>query len=511
MTQEEFDELEADILARIREIKERQRGGESAVHLPEGHEGHRHRSDLRRRRALKPVVDGRQSIVDAGLALRRRQGRRRQDHLRRGVLRCDPPLDAPHAPRHDRSRLVARRPSSAPASDPIPHRCAGRGACRPPISTPSSAFERWLAPRRALLAAIALRGTYLDEEDVARLLQAVAAGHRRESSACSRSRRWHRRGDYRPGRRRHRADRAHAAAAGRAGAARARRAACSTRCSRITARSSARCAARIGADAADRADRGAGATRARRSPRCCAIRRDAGDLGHAAEPMALEETVGCGAGARSRGTSATHADRQSARPGNHRVLRMVPRAPPVRDQRAGAARPPVPAIEQLGLPEFPREPRGPAALARVAAAMKPLRPARSAPAIRRRVTVRLSEGKAAPPSALLPASDGSSSAARAASGRPPAPPLRARSGQGRSGTARVAHLDGSGAFAGRRVRRGLDAPSRSRRRAAESARPRNRRGRRDSRNSGSATRVRRRRVRAGWWRAGRDRRRCSRS
>ena len=34
MTQEEFDQLEADILARIREIKERQRGGESAVISP---------------------------------------------------------------------------------------------------------------------------------------------------------------------------------------------------------------------------------------------------------------------------------------------------------------------------------------------------------------------------------------------------------------------------------------------------------------------------------------------
>jgi hypothetical protein len=31
MTQAEFDELEADILVRIREIKERQRAGESAV------------------------------------------------------------------------------------------------------------------------------------------------------------------------------------------------------------------------------------------------------------------------------------------------------------------------------------------------------------------------------------------------------------------------------------------------------------------------------------------------
>jgi hypothetical protein len=34
MSQVEFDELEADILVRIREIKERQRGGESAVISP---------------------------------------------------------------------------------------------------------------------------------------------------------------------------------------------------------------------------------------------------------------------------------------------------------------------------------------------------------------------------------------------------------------------------------------------------------------------------------------------
>ena len=34
MTQEEFDELEEDILLRIREIKERQRGGESAAISP---------------------------------------------------------------------------------------------------------------------------------------------------------------------------------------------------------------------------------------------------------------------------------------------------------------------------------------------------------------------------------------------------------------------------------------------------------------------------------------------
>jgi hypothetical protein len=34
MSQEEFDELEIEILARIRDIKERQRGGESAVISP---------------------------------------------------------------------------------------------------------------------------------------------------------------------------------------------------------------------------------------------------------------------------------------------------------------------------------------------------------------------------------------------------------------------------------------------------------------------------------------------
>ena len=34
MSQAEFDDLEADILQRIREIKERQRGGESAVISP---------------------------------------------------------------------------------------------------------------------------------------------------------------------------------------------------------------------------------------------------------------------------------------------------------------------------------------------------------------------------------------------------------------------------------------------------------------------------------------------
>jgi arsenite-transporting ATPase len=38
------------------------------------------------------------------------------------------------------------------------------------------AFDRWLSPRRALLATIAVRGTYLDDEDVARLLKLSLPG-----------------------------------------------------------------------------------------------------------------------------------------------------------------------------------------------------------------------------------------------------------------------------------------------------------------------------------------------
>ena len=38
------------------------------------------------------------------------------------------------------------------------------------------AFQRWLEPRRELLASIALRGTYLDEEDVSRLLNLSLPG-----------------------------------------------------------------------------------------------------------------------------------------------------------------------------------------------------------------------------------------------------------------------------------------------------------------------------------------------
>ena len=76
-----------------------------------------------------------------------------------------PPIRPPRCP-----------PSLIPRSGPIPRRCAGRSASTPPTSTPRRPSHRWLEPRRELLAAIALRGTYLDEEDVARLLKLSLPG-----------------------------------------------------------------------------------------------------------------------------------------------------------------------------------------------------------------------------------------------------------------------------------------------------------------------------------------------
>jgi arsenite/tail-anchored protein-transporting ATPase len=60
------------------------------------------------------------------------------------------------------------------ASEPAPVRGA-KGLYAANVDA-AIAFDRWLAPRRPLLAAIALRGTYLDEDDVARLLKLSLPG-----------------------------------------------------------------------------------------------------------------------------------------------------------------------------------------------------------------------------------------------------------------------------------------------------------------------------------------------
>ena len=60
------------------------------------------------------------------------------------------------------------------SSDPTPVRGA-KGLYAANVDA-TTAFDRWLAPRRELLATIALRGTYLDEEDVGRLLKLSLPG-----------------------------------------------------------------------------------------------------------------------------------------------------------------------------------------------------------------------------------------------------------------------------------------------------------------------------------------------
>lgn len=59
-------------------------------------------------------------------------------------------------------------------SDPAPVRGA-RGLHAANVDA-GRAFQRWLAPRKDLLATIAVRGTYLDDEDVARLLKLSLPG-----------------------------------------------------------------------------------------------------------------------------------------------------------------------------------------------------------------------------------------------------------------------------------------------------------------------------------------------
>jgi arsenite/tail-anchored protein-transporting ATPase len=84
--------------------------------------------------------------------------------------------------RHRRTLLVTTDPASSLSavlqtpvgSEPAPVR--GARHLHAADLDASRAFERWLAPRRGLLAAIALRGTYLDEEDVARLLKLSLPG-----------------------------------------------------------------------------------------------------------------------------------------------------------------------------------------------------------------------------------------------------------------------------------------------------------------------------------------------
>jgi arsenite-transporting ATPase len=81
-----------------------------------------------------------------------------------------------------RTLLVTTDPASSLASvlgasvGAEPRRLRGAARAFAASVDAAGAFARWLAPRKALLSAIALRGTYLDEEDVARLLKLSLPG-----------------------------------------------------------------------------------------------------------------------------------------------------------------------------------------------------------------------------------------------------------------------------------------------------------------------------------------------
>jgi arsenite-transporting ATPase len=84
--------------------------------------------------------------------------------------------------RTDRTLLVSTDPASSLSSvlkaDVGPDPAPVRGAPRLSAASIDSrlAFSRWLAPRRELVASIALEGTYLDGEDVERLLKLSLPG-----------------------------------------------------------------------------------------------------------------------------------------------------------------------------------------------------------------------------------------------------------------------------------------------------------------------------------------------
>ena len=97
--------------------------------------------------------------------------------MRGGDWPSPPPARSPHARRLDRSRSVARRRAqpaarscSRDAFPPAAARCTRSRSTRPPRSTGGSS----VAPDA--LEQIALRGTWLDEDDVARLLELSLPG-----------------------------------------------------------------------------------------------------------------------------------------------------------------------------------------------------------------------------------------------------------------------------------------------------------------------------------------------
>ena len=245
--------------------------------------------------------------------------------------------------RRRRTLLVSTDPASSltdalgvrVGSDPAPIARAGHLSAA--NLDASLAFERWIAPRRALLASIALRGTYLDEADVGRLLRLslpgldeivgllgvvqMASGGDYDEVVVDTAPTGH-------------TLRLLAAPSLLGSTARLLDAFQSHHREIVSAVRGA-----YVPDAADRLiadleDDGSALIAMLRDPSVTRL----SWVTHA-EPMALEETTDAVQVLEAAGLRPHHADRQSARPGHHRVLRVVPCAPPVSDQGTGAARP----------------------------------------------------------------------------------------------------------------------------------------------------------------------------
>ena len=179
ITDDEFAEIERDVLARIREIKGAPAGRRSRCRP-------RTRSPASTVESFEVLSRPRSS---PSVRFLRRQGRRRQDDVRGGAgRRRERAAGAPRPGRVDRSRALARRRARRRASRRSRAERPRRRprAARVELDAPR-AFARWLHEHRRALGDILEHGTWLDRDDVDALLDLVDSRASTSSSACSRS------------------------------------------------------------------------------------------------------------------------------------------------------------------------------------------------------------------------------------------------------------------------------------------------------------------------------------
>ena len=164
ISDDEFAEIERDILARIREIKGGQRGASDHVTPSDKITG--------------VDVESFETDADRRLHLLRRQGRRRQDDLRRRLRARRGARRPPRPRRLDRSRALARRRPRRAAVGQRPSGSPRRPAARlRAVELDAPTRLRALAARhRRALGDIIEHGTWLDRHDVDALLELAVPG-----------------------------------------------------------------------------------------------------------------------------------------------------------------------------------------------------------------------------------------------------------------------------------------------------------------------------------------------